>query len=74
MSIEHVFSAQLVDHTGEGTLTDGSILWEIVTPEGERIASCTDPKAAEALEMTLNLALIDWAEQNKFDRTVDTQS
>lgn len=71
MSIEHVFEARLVDHTGEGTLTDGGVLWEIVTPEGERIASCESAEAAKALEMTLNMALTEWVEEDESDRTVD---
>lgn len=70
MNVQHAFKAQLVDHTGQGTLTDGGILWEIVSPEGERIASCTDEDAASELEQALNLALTDWAEADESDRVV----
>lgn len=69
--IQHVFKAQVVDHTGKGTLTDGSVLWEIVTPEGERIASSTQESSARTLEMALNLALTDWLKEDEADRTVD---
>lgn len=69
--IQHVFKAQLVDHTGEGTLTDGGVLWEIVTPDDERIASCESAEGAKALEMALNLTLTDWLEEDESDRTVD---
>lgn len=69
--IQHVFRAQLVDHTGEGTLTDGSVLWEVITPEGERIGSCTKEAGAKALEMMLNLALTDWLEEDEDDHVVD---
>lgn len=69
--IQQVFSAQLVDHTGKGTLTDGSVLWEVVTPEGERVASCTNAEAANKLEMALNMALTAWLEEDEADRTVE---
>ena len=70
-SIQNTFSARVVDHTGQGTLTDGGVLWEIVTPEGERIASCEKPGSADALEKALNMALTEWLEEDEEDRTVD---
>lgn len=69
--IQHYFKAQAVDHTGKGTLTDGSVVWEVVNPDKERVASCSDEKGARDLEMTLNLALTDWVEENEADRTVN---
>jgi hypothetical protein len=69
--MEHVFTARLVDDTGEGTLTDGSVLWEVVSPTGERIASCEKGSSATALAETLNKALTDWVAQDESDRTVD---
>ena len=38
-------------------MTDGSQLYEIVSPQGERIAAASLSAALEDLEMTLNLAL-----------------
>lgn len=69
--IQHYFKAQVVDHTGEGTLTDGSIVWEVVNPDQERVASCTTEKGARDLEMALNLALTDWVEENEDDHVVN---
>jgi len=71
MDIQHIFTAQLVDHSGSGTLTDGGVLWQVVTPDGERIASCTSAQAARELETSLNLVLTDWADADPSDRTVD---
>lgn len=73
MSIHHAFAARIVDHTGEGTLTDGSILWEVVTPGGDRIASCESEHGAQELEMALNLALTDWVGEDEGDRSVDAK-
>lgn len=69
--IQHAFKAQVVDHTGEGTLTDGSVLWEVIMPGGDRLASCTKEDGARALEVALNLALTDWLEEDEDDRDVD---
>jgi len=69
--VQHVFEARLVDHTGDGTLTDGSVLWGVFSPDDERIASCSTEAAAQALEQALNLALTDWLEEDEVDRTVD---
>lgn len=67
--IYFAFEARVVDHTGDGTMTDGSVLWEVVTTDGdERIASCSTQEAAEALEQSLNLALTDWCEEDENDR------
>ena len=70
MEIETTFKARLVDHTGEGTLTDGGVLWEIALGD-ERVASCTDELSATDLEMRLNNCLTDWQAENRSDRTVD---
>lgn len=70
MDIETTFKARLVDHTGEGTLTDGGVLWEIALGD-ERVASCTDEQSATNLEMRLNNCLSNWRDENPADRTVD---
>lgn len=71
MKIQHFFKAQLVDHTGDGTLTDGGVLWEVVTPTDERVASCSTQEAAEDLERELNMALTGWCEEDTDDRVAD---
>ena len=68
MNVLHKFQARLVDHTGEGTMTDGSILWEVVSDDGERVASCSTEGAAKDLEVALNIALTDWCEVDESDR------
>lgn len=70
MDKETTFKARLVDHTGEGTLTDGGVLWEIALGD-ERVASCTDEQSATDLETRLNNCLTDWQAANPSDRTVD---
>lgn len=40
-------------------MTDGSELYEIVTPSGERVASATDAGELGTLEIVLNDALND---------------
>lgn len=70
MDIETTFKARRVDHTGEGTLTDGGVLWEIALGD-ERVASCTDEQSASNLEMRLNNCLSNWRDENPSDRTVD---
>ncbi|WP_371763355.1 hypothetical protein [Massilia sp.] len=69
--IQHYFKAQIVDHTGDGTLTDGSVVWEVVNPDGERVASCSNEDAARKLEVDLNLLLTDWVEEDESDRVVN---
>ena len=64
-----IFTARLVDHTGAGTMTDGSILWEVVTRDEERIADCTVREAAEVLAFTLNSAVAAWVATDAKDRT-----
>ena len=73
MSIQ-LFKAQAVDHTGTGTLTDGSLLYEVVTPDDERIADCTNMLAAYELARTLNAVLQAWLEHNPSDRTINVES
>ncbi len=70
MDIETTFKARLVDHTGEGTLTDGGVLWEIALGD-ERVASCTDEQSANDLELRLNKCLSEWRSADPNDRTVD---
>lgn len=70
MDLETTFKARLVDHTGDGTLTDGGVLWEIALGD-ERVASCTDEQSASNLEMRLNNCLSNWRDENPSDRTVD---
>lgn len=43
-------------------MTDGSDLYEIVTPDGERVASSTDDEAMSDLEIELNATLAEAAE------------
>lgn len=45
-------------------MTDGSELYEIVTPSGERVASATDSDALSELELELNAVLTEAAEDN----------
>jgi hypothetical protein len=66
MSIQHVFS------TNEEVMTDGSgSLWEVITDDGERIASCTDQAAAEDLAMQLNMTITEWCEVDEADRVAN---
>lgn len=58
MSIEHFFSHRQVE------MSDNSQLWEVVTPDGERVASATTEEAVVEVEMALNLALTDAVEEN----------
>lgn len=63
MDIQHLFHAREVE------MSDGSVsLWEIVDDDGNRIASCTKEESALDLEMTLNMALTDWCEEDESDR------
>lgn len=41
-------------------MTDGGVLFEVVTPEGERIASCTNDAAAADLQAALGVTLALW--------------
>jgi hypothetical protein len=58
MDIKHVFTARKVE------MTDGSELYEVVTPLGERVASATSERLVEEVEMALNMALTDLCEQH----------
>ncbi len=49
--ILHFFSTRPVE------FTDGSKLYELVTPDGERVAAASSEEALEDLEMTLNMEL-----------------
>lgn len=49
--ILHFFSTRPVE------MTDGSNLYELVTPDGERVAAASSEEALEDLEMTLNMEL-----------------
>jgi hypothetical protein len=69
--IQNLFKAQAVYDTGKGAITDGSILWEIVTPEGERIGACTMESSARTLETALNLALTYRPEEADANRTMN---
>jgi len=70
-NIKRAFTAQPVDHTGDGTLTDGSVLWEVVTPDGERIGDCSTQSAATELEVALNATLTTWVCADEGDRTAN---
>lgn len=52
-------------------MSDGGKLHEIVTPEGERVASCENAFAAERLEALLNGTLNQWVSQHPGDRIVN---
>jgi hypothetical protein len=71
MKLKELFMARAVDHTGAGTLTDGSVLWEVVTPEGERIGDTTTEDAADDLADALNMAASDWLYEDLDDRTLN---
>lgn len=58
MSIKHFFYVRKVD------MSDGSDLYELVTPGAERVASASTEDPLQELEMTLNLALTDVEESN----------
>lgn len=53
MSIQHFFTSRKVH------MSDGSDLWELVTPEGERVATATKESTLLDLEIFLNLGLTD---------------
>lgn len=53
-------------------MSDGSgRLYSIDTPDGERVASCTDERAARNLRDRLNTALTEWAACFGSDAVVD---
>lgn len=56
--IKHFFETRKVE------MSDNSELWEIVTPDGERVAAASTQEALLDLEITLNLALTDAFEAN----------
>jgi hypothetical protein len=68
------FTARAVDHTGNGTLTDGSRLFEVITPDGERIADCTSEGAALGLAKALNAELHGWFMRNTIDRNLAAEA
>ena len=56
-AIQHVFKYSKVD------MTDDSDLWEVLTPDMERIASFENEEDARELEIALNMACTDAAEK-----------
>ena len=56
--IKHFFETRKVE------MSDNSELWELVTPDGERIAAASKEEALEDLEIALNMALTDAFEAN----------
>lgn len=56
--IKHFFRTRQVE------MSDNSILFELVTDDGERVATASKADMLEELEMNLNLALTEAAEQN----------
>jgi hypothetical protein len=48
-----------IKHTFASIKTDGR--WEIITPDGEVVASFPDQDSAEDLEMSLNMVMTDAA-------------
>ena len=56
--IKHFFETRKVE------MSDNSELWELVTPDGERIAAASTEAALTDLEITLNLAITDAFEAN----------
>lgn len=56
--IKHFFETRKVE------MSDNSELWELVTPEGERVASATSEDVLTDLEITLNMAITDAVEAN----------
>jgi hypothetical protein len=62
--IQHYFSTNQVE-------SSDSDLWEVVTPGGERVASCSTEETARELERSLNLALSDWHDEDPEDREVE---
>lgn len=65
MKLIRFFTARKVE------MTDNSNLWEIVTPDGERVADCTDQLGAEYISNQLNLDLSDWIAADTVDRTAN---
>lgn len=56
--------------TNEVEMSDGSELYEVVTPDGERVATTTDKIKAMDLEQRLNQELSEWAAEIGSDATV----
>lgn len=56
--IKHFFETRKVE------MSDNSKLWELVTPDGERVAAASTEEALTDLEIALNLALTDAVEAN----------
>lgn len=56
--IKHFFDTRKVE------MSDNSELWELVTPDGERVASATTEDALTDLEIALNMAITDAIEAN----------
>lgn len=59
MKIKQVFVARQVE------MSDNSVLFELVTQDGERIASSTTEGAMLNMQIELNLALSDIADANQ---------
>jgi hypothetical protein len=58
--IKHVFHTQRVDHLA----AIGEELWEVITPEGERIAAAQSEDAMRDLEMALNMTITGACDKN----------
>jgi hypothetical protein len=56
--IQHFFETRKIE------MTDKSVLWELVTPDGERVAAASTEEAIEDLEIALNMALTDAMDAN----------
>ena len=60
MDIKHVFTTRRVEHLE----AVGEELWELISPEGERIAAASTEEPLFQLEMALNMVLTDACENN----------
>lgn len=62
------FSARLAPGFEDNPPHD--LLYEVVTPEGERVASATSELACKTLAASLNSALRGWADHVGFDAEI----
>ncbi len=53
---------------------EGERVYEVVTPEGERIASCTSNAAAMSLAFALNTSITAWADIVGSDAVVEVSA